>query len=435
MSAEHRRLAELAIGDLAVRASFQLSFDGLPSSAAHAFRVLGLSPSATFRLPATAALLGLGPADTEDVLETLTDSNTLESPAFGTYKPHDLLRLFAAELAARDLTDDDRHAAIGRLMRWYAATLQTAAAVLAQGRQLPPGAPVAADDVPAFVTHTEALDWCHQEQDTITWAARTAAATGEHTLAARIGALLGLYSNRSGAIWVEDSFLTGLDSARQTGDVPVQAWLLAALGSLKSKMERDEESVEWLQLAMVLYEALGDKLGQARVLNDLGTAHHNLHNLKPALDCFEQAETMFEELGLDQMRAMSLSNAGTVCRTMAAYDQALARYNGALRIRQRTGDRHGQAVTRTAMGVVYRLMGELGESLKQLELALEIQRGLGANHWWLLSALDEIGVTLAELDRMDEAREQWEAAAMLAEEVGDPRTAEFRGRPGNITRV
>jgi tetratricopeptide (TPR) repeat protein/transcriptional regulator with XRE-family HTH domain len=429
LTAEHRRLAELATEDLAVRASFRLSYDGLAGEVAHAFRVLGLVPSGTFELPATAALLGLSAAEAERVLETLTDANMLEAPSPGTYKLHDLLRLFAAELAAADLAEDDRDAALERLVRWYAVALQSVAETVARNRQLPPGRMLSAEGVPTFGSHNEALAWCRQEQDSLTWAIRSAAAAGQHEIAARIGALLGVYSNRSGAVWVEDLYLIGLNSARRLGDVPVQAWLLAALGALTAKLEHDEEGIAWLRQAMSLYEELGDKLGKARVINDLGTAHHNLGRFEPALEYFEQAETLFDALGLDQMRAMSLSNAGTVCRSMGAYDQALARYTQALEIRRRTGDRHGEGATRTALGTAYRLMAEPAESLAQLHAAVAIQRDLGTNHWWLLTALDELGLTLAETGRTDEAMEAWTEAAVLAEEANDPRAAEFRGRP------
>ena len=53
LAVEHRRLAELTIGDLAVRASFRLSYEGLAPETAHAFRLLGLSPPehSAFRPP------------------------------------------------------------------------------------------------------------------------------------------------------------------------------------------------------------------------------------------------------------------------------------------------------------------------------------------------------------------------------------------------
>lgn len=73
-------------------------------------------------------------------------------------------------------------------------------------------------------------------------------------------------------------------------------------------------------------------------------------------------------------------------------------------------------------------MDRLDESLEQHRLAVAIQRELGTGHWWQLSALDELGLTLAALGRVDKASEAWDEAARLAEGVGDVRVAEFRGR-------
>ena len=61
---QHRRLDELKTGDLAVRASFQVSYDSLQArprrgvDPARAFRLLGLWQGASISLPAAAALLG-----------------------------------------------------------------------------------------------------------------------------------------------------------------------------------------------------------------------------------------------------------------------------------------------------------------------------------------------------------------------------------------
>ena len=430
LATEHRRLAELTAGDLGVRATFWLSFDGLTRDVAHGFRLLGLMPAGTFGLPAAAALLGLPSATAEQVLDVLTDAHMLEAPAPGTYRLHDLLRLFAAELAAAALAPDDRAAATGRLVRWYAAALRAVAGTLAQGRPLPPGRDVLADGVPAFGSHNDALDWCDHEHERLAWAIRSAAGAGAHETAARIAALLSIYADRSGNVgWTEASYLIGLESARELGDKPVQAWLLMALGTLlSSRLEREEEGIEFLKLGMSVSECIGDKLATARVHNSLGTAHHNLERFQAALEHFELAETIFDSLGLAHMRAMALSNAGTACRSMTAYDGALDRYGRALEIRVRIGDRHGEGVSRTSLGIAYRLMGRLDESLEQHRLAVAIQRELGSSHWWLLSALDELGQTLAALGRLNEAREPWAEAAFLAENVGDTRAAEFQGR-------
>ena len=55
---ERGRLAELAAGDLAVRASFAVSYDALRPGPARVFRLLGLASAAVLSLPAIAALAG-----------------------------------------------------------------------------------------------------------------------------------------------------------------------------------------------------------------------------------------------------------------------------------------------------------------------------------------------------------------------------------------
>ena len=101
---EHRRLDELKVGDLAVRASFEVSFASLPAAAtpggigpARVFSMLGLWQGPSIGLSAAAALLGEDEAKVADALEFLVDAHLLESTAPDCYQFHDLLRVYAAE--------------------------------------------------------------------------------------------------------------------------------------------------------------------------------------------------------------------------------------------------------------------------------------------------------------------------------------------------
>ena len=107
---QHRRLDELTTGDLAVRASFQVSYDSLRTARrgtdpARAFRLLGLWQGTSISLSAAAALLGAPEDDVADALETLVDVNLLESPAPDWYRFHDLLRVYATERAQAEEPD------------------------------------------------------------------------------------------------------------------------------------------------------------------------------------------------------------------------------------------------------------------------------------------------------------------------------------------
>ncbi len=137
----HRRLDELSVGDLAVRASFQVSFASLPGSAdgkgidpARAFCLLGVWPGSSISAAAAAALFDVPEYSAEDALEALVDAHLLESTVPGRYKFHDLLRVYSSERAVADLSGSDRDAAVGRLLRWYLRTADAAATAVSPRR-------------------------------------------------------------------------------------------------------------------------------------------------------------------------------------------------------------------------------------------------------------------------------------------------------------
>ena len=102
----HRRLDELELAGTGVRASFTVSVEQLRAgpdptdrSAAAAFGLLGLPDGPELGIPAAARLLDQPEQAAERVLERLADAHLVETPAPGRYRLHDLLRLYARELA------------------------------------------------------------------------------------------------------------------------------------------------------------------------------------------------------------------------------------------------------------------------------------------------------------------------------------------------
>ena len=86
LSNERRRLDELRAGNLAVRASFEVSFASLGGATgrggvdpARTFRLLGLWTGPFIALPAAYALLGQEEQPVADALEVLVDEHLLES--------------------------------------------------------------------------------------------------------------------------------------------------------------------------------------------------------------------------------------------------------------------------------------------------------------------------------------------------------------------
>src|SRR5689334_22252016 len=192
---EHRRLDEMRAGDLAVRASFEVSFTSLPPSTdkqgidpALAFRLLGLWQGPSISAVAAAALFGVPEYSAEDALEVLVDTHLLESVTTDRYRFHDLLRVYAAERAADDLLAAERDAAVTRLLAWYMRTADAAATAVSPRRfNIPVGGPDE-DDVPplAFASADEALAWYDSERANLVSATRQAAGSGQHDVAWRL---------------------------------------------------------------------------------------------------------------------------------------------------------------------------------------------------------------------------------------------------------
>jgi transcriptional regulator with XRE-family HTH domain len=123
LACPNRRLGELAVGDLAVRAEFQRSSGMLAGPERQLFGRLGLLPGPGFST-ATAAILAGRPADdTERLLEALTHASLLQPPVTpGQWRMHGLIRLFAAEQAAAE--DPGARRALERLFDWYLRALE-----------------------------------------------------------------------------------------------------------------------------------------------------------------------------------------------------------------------------------------------------------------------------------------------------------------------
>ncbi|GGY11243.1 AfsR/SARP family transcriptional regulator [Streptomyces minutiscleroticus] len=84
----------------AVRTVFSWSYRHLPPDTARAFRLLALHPGPDLEPQVAAALTGTAPETARRLLEALARAHLLQPTATGRYGMHDLLRAYAAELAA-----------------------------------------------------------------------------------------------------------------------------------------------------------------------------------------------------------------------------------------------------------------------------------------------------------------------------------------------
>src|SRR5690349_6671828 len=294
---EHRRLDEMRAGDLAVRASFQVSFASLPASTgsrgidpARAFCLLGLWPGPSISAAAAAALFGVPEYSAEDALEVLVDTHLLESVTTDRYRFHDLLRVYAAERAEADLPAAERDAAVTRLLTWYMRTADAAATAVSPHRYnivLDPGG--TDPPPPAFAGVDDALAWYDSERANLVAATRQAAASGLHDIAWRLPAPLFSMFNRRGN-WAEciATHHIALDSARLAGHRQGEAWILNNLGDALG-FTRHSEGIGCLERSLDIRREIGDRTGEAQSANNLADAYHWLGRTDEALELYRRS--------------------------------------------------------------------------------------------------------------------------------------------------
>ena len=430
LAAEQDRLTELHSGDMAIRASFMLSRSCLAPGQAHAFSLLGLAPGGAFDLPAAAALTGLSSAATEAVLDDLTDAHMLESPHPGRYRLHDLLRLFASELAASELSEAEREQASRRLIEWYAAAIRSAAQMLAPGDRTPPGvdlgAAASAVDIPVFCTHGDALTWCQRHEPALVWAIKTAERDWPE-LAVMLTAYIWSYyivaGNPETFEWTQRA---GIASARRLGNELAVATLQNGRGGALVQCGDHAQAVECFLEVLATRRRHGDQAGELSARNNLAIAYLNQGRHAESLEESDRVIALAKQRGDTYLLGILLNNSAEVCQQMGDLEGALTRFTDAVLVLGQSQDRHTEGMARTGLGETLRLLGRLEESLEQHRLALAIHNELGSEHREQISALERLGATLADLGQSEDARQSWAQALHLAESTGDARAAELR---------
>ena len=426
VSDERGRLDELQVGNLAVRACFEVSFASLSGSGqpgsgdpARAFRLLGVWPGPSIGLAAAVALLGQPESAVADALEVLVDAHLLDSPGPDVYRFHDLLRVYAADRARAQETEQDRRDAIIRLLTWYLHSVEAAARVISPQHTRVPLDPPSAEVRPlSFATLDGALNWCEAERARLVAAVRLAADSGLHEIAWKLpaAAMSFFYRRSHWTNWVATHQI-GLASARETGDMLAEAWMLNNLGMAYGQQQM-EDSVSYFEQALALYRQLGDGQGEARAATNVANAYFDLGRFSEALAAAQRSLGIQRQFGKRYGEGIALGILGGAYSELAQYGEAVQCLRQALAIFRELGDRDAEADSLSDLGAAYLGRGGMSEAIASLREALAIRRDIGDRHGQALT-LHRLGLTLQRAGNPGETRESLLEALRLLEELGD----------------
>lgn len=437
---EQRRLDEMRVGNLAVRASFEVSFASLAGPAepggvdpARAFCLLGVWTGPSFSLPAASAVLGVPPGAVADALYALVDAHLLESPEPDEFRFHDLLRVFAADRARVQESEQARHDAIVRVLTWYLHTAEAVAGIISPHHARVPLDPAPPTVQPlGFKSLEAAVKWGESEQQGVLAAIRLAADTGLNEIAWKLAAaeMSFFYRRSHWAEWVETHNI-GLASARALGDRQAEAWMLNNLG-MAYGLQGTEESIDCFEQALAISRELSDVWAEGRAVANLANTHYRLHRFAEARSAAERSLVIQRLAGSRYGEGIALGILGSTCEKLGDFSEAIDFLNQALAIFRELGEPDAEAETLTDLGDAFLGLGQIGEAVGRLEEALAIRWRIEDQHGQA-ETLHKLGQAQLRAGQPGKARDLLAEALVLLQEVRDhAQIAEVQARLSQI---
>ncbi|MFC4856582.1 AfsR/SARP family transcriptional regulator [Actinophytocola glycyrrhizae] len=422
---ERRRLDELSVSDLQVRAGLALSYAALTEPARATFRLIGAA--ATTNVPAWAITVLQDGVAGEDAVDELVESSLLQPAADDAcgeprYEIHDLVLTFARER----LLADDGAAGCDRA----AARLLDAILALADrlGQDLPRVFPALAVDEPVPAPQLPEESLVRYAADPVGWFAieRT-------SLVAGIGLLTGIGMHRRAAriferlaryLWPQGSYadLRACASAlaeagRAAGDERVEVWAEAVHARVLHVRGRYADAVE-------KYRWCADRLGADRhalawVLTNLADCLTGLGMPEEALGLTDRAAALSTEEAVAAARSAALNRLGRPAESVRVDTEALA-------VARRSAEPRAVAGALQSLSWSLALTGELDRAATAAREAVALLRGTTARRA-LARALRTLGAVQAGRGERAGALAAFAECRAIAEEINEaPRVLSSR---------
>jgi tetratricopeptide (TPR) repeat protein len=374
-------LNEITAGTRELTRVFDLSYQGLPPTAKHVFRLLGIHPATDFTAASITALARIEHTEAERILELLQDEKLIQQKILDRYELHDLLRAYATERATTEATDQERTQAITAVLTWYLATATTAAQLV--NPQQPP--PFPTDDPHGhtihFPTSKTALAWYDHERSNLLRIFTTAATQQHHRIVVHLALAMTRFEETA-RNWRETERLlrAALPHAQHTDTPEAEVQLLYRLAFTLYSDNRSNQALTPLQQALTLTRKHHDIANEQQVLNYLALAHTGAGNHQQGLEVALQALSLREHA---EVRPVS--------RSIIAFNTVAACLHEL--------DRPEEALTHITTSIT--------EARTQND------------HMFLTAALHNLGFTYLTLHRYTEAITAFEESATIANNLGN----------------
>jgi DNA-binding SARP family transcriptional activator/tetratricopeptide (TPR) repeat protein len=463
-----RRLDELRVGDLEVRASVGLSYRALTEADRRAVRLLALIAGPPFAVWLAAAVCDMSFDAADQTLERLVERQLLDVAARDAlgqvrYRFHDVLADFARERLDAEETAASRCAALARA---YGACLAlTDALVGGVSSSVPPATaghdrwPLP-DGVPAEPDQRSAFAWLGSERAVLVEMVERASRNlgmPAWELAANIGCVF-----EQSMRWRDWRRVleAGRRAVKRDGDRLGHAVNLRGWGHFHNERGEHAEAKRCFEAARELLDRRDDPRELAAVLVGLADAHWSLGRPAAAIPLLERALELLRGRGETGREAWALYMLGQASTSRGRLRDAQAFYRRAIELYHRLGDLRGEAYAshglgmallevgnaddaaaccersqaiagevedetfgalRYGLGYARRDQGRFDEALRELRAAHAVSQERDYKRG-MVYALHGLGTVAHRMGRLDEGAAELQRGLAIAREMGDKRS-------------
>jgi DNA-binding SARP family transcriptional activator/tetratricopeptide (TPR) repeat protein/DNA-binding XRE family transcriptional regulator len=413
------RPAVFGTGDVAVDATFALSYRELTPDAALLFRWAAQFFGTTFSRDAAAALFAVDAHATAEALDLLVGESMLDGAGPGRYRYHDLLRRYALELAPVD-SDADRSTALRRLADWYLT--RTAAAIrLVYPAMVRLPTEVDAEAV-SFADVAAATGWLDQEVGNLVTLVETLSTSAHRALAWQLAdQLRGYFFVRRDTVpWLATG-QAGLTAAEAAGDMMAQAAMHQTVGQAHWAQGRHRVALDIYRRGVAAARTSNWPIGEAYLMHNLGLVHAELGMVDEARELYEHVLQVGTGPGFDHIRAVTHNDLGVMCTEQGRLHDAVRHFRTAMDINIDVARQPSAMANCANLGMTLRQLEEFDAAYECLTRALAYYRDTGSSGGQM--------AVLDELSQLYQQRAEWSAgvdaameAARIAEQLADPRS-------------
>ena len=424
---ERHRLDELAHGEMTMRASLSLTYNGLAAEDRGLLRLLSMVRTPTLPGWLAGALLDDDRPVPSDLLEPLVDMQMLdvvgvERTGGYRYQFHEIIRVYAREqLASHDAPALRREALVRVAGGWMYLAQEAHRKVYGGDFTVLHGDAPRWAPPPSYTEEllVDPLAWFDAEQGALCGMVEHAADEGLHDVSWNLATtLVTLFEVRGPYDLWEQTHVRALAAVRKAGNLRGTAAVRASLGSLYMSRSEFDMARQALSSALDVFQALDEPQGEALCRRDMALIARMNGEDDTSLGLYERSLADFDRAGDVVGRAIVLTQSAHIRMRRGETDVAQAQLDEALEIYDGVGYLGGRARTLRRAGQLLLERGELDLAVLTFTEVLELCRDsgdvIGEGH-----LLRDLGHAFVLMGRTDRARYFFDRAVAAREQIMD----------------